>query len=166
MNENLFHYHVTLIHGRYVHTRAKSARQILHVLAHGIQFQLVMKLSNPFSRRPTEELIAHAVTFVGEQDGPPERMLKGKLSELFAGCKNPKKAYLARVHYREAKGESVCLCLSVSGGDEKPLVEAVHSLFAQQFNRAVHLDILFLNPKQEEQLAAICKPFYRREPVH
>jgi len=140
--------------------------QILHVLTHSIQSQLVMKLSNPFSRRPTEEPIAHAITFVGEQDGPPERMLKEKLSVLFAGSKNPLKAYLARVHYREARGESVCLCLSVSGGEEKPLVEAVHSLFAQQFNRAVHLDILFLNPKQEEQLTAVCKPFYRREPVY
>jgi SseB protein C-terminal domain len=125
-----------------------------------------MKLSNPFSRRPTEELIAHALTFVGEQDGPPERMLKERLSELFAGCKNPLKAYLARVRYREARGESVCLCLSVSGGEEKPLLEAVHSLFAQQFNRAVHLDILFLNLKREEQVAAVCKPFYLRDSIH
>jgi SseB protein C-terminal domain len=121
-----------------------------------------MKLSNPFSGRPTEELIAHALTFLGEQDGPPERMLKGKLSELFAGYQNLLKAYLARVHYRETKGESVCLCLSVSSGADKPLVETIHSLFAQQFNSAVHLDILFLNPKQEEQLTVVCKPFYRQ----
>jgi SseB protein C-terminal domain len=124
-----------------------------------------MKLSNPFSKRPTEELIAHALTFVGEQDGLPERMLKRKLSALFAGCKNLLQAYLARVHYRGARGESVCLCLSVSSGADKPLVEAIHSLFAQHFDRKVHLDILFLNPKQEEQLAAVCKPFYRRGPI-
>jgi hypothetical protein len=35
----------------------------------------------------------------------------------------------------------------------------IHSLFAQYFNRAAHLDIVFLNSKQEEQLAAVCKPF-------
>jgi hypothetical protein len=121
-----------------------------------------MKLSNPFSRKPAEELIAHALKFVGEQDGPPERMLKGKLSELFAGYKNLLKAYLARVHYGGTKGESVCLCLSVSTDADKPLVEAIGSLFAQHFNRAAHLDILFLNPKQEEQVAAVCKPFYRQ----
>jgi len=92
-------------------------------------------------------------------------MLKDKLSRLFAGYKNLLQAYLARVHYHEAKDESVCLCLSVSSGGDKPLIEAIHSLFAQNFNRAVHLDILFLNPKQEEQLAAVCKPFYRRGPV-
>jgi SseB protein C-terminal domain len=124
-----------------------------------------MKFSNPFSKRPTEELVAHGLVFMGELDGPPERMLKSKLSGLFVGYKNLLQAYLARVHYREAKDESVCLCLSVSSGADKPLVEAIHSLFAQNFNRAVHLDILFLNPEQEEQLAALCKPFYRRGPV-
>ncbi len=124
-----------------------------------------MMLSNPLLRRPTKKLIAHALTFLGEQDGPSERMLKGKLPELFAGCKNLLQAYLARVHYLEAGGESVCLCLSVSSGADKALVEAIHSLFAQHFNRAVHLDILFLNPRQEEQVAAVCKPFYRRGPI-
>lgn len=123
-----------------------------------------MKLTNPFSKRPTEELVAHGLTFVGEKDGPPERMLKEKLSELFAGNKNLLMAYLARVRYREANGESVCLCLSVSSGTDKALVEAIGSLFARHFNPAVHLDILFLNLKQEEQLAAVSKPFYRRGP--
>jgi SseB protein C-terminal domain len=124
-----------------------------------------MKVPNPFSKRPTEELTAHGLAFVGEKDGPPERMLKGKLSELFAGSKNLFAAYLARVRYREANGESVCLCLSVSGGTDKQLVEAIGSLFARHFNPAVHLDIVFLNLKQEEQLAAVCRPFYRRGPI-
>src|ERR1700722_18365903 len=124
-----------------------------------------MKLSNPFSKRPTEEFIAHALTFVGAQDGVAERILKRKLSELFAGSKNLLQAYLARVRYQEATGESACLCLSVSRGADKSLVEAIHSLFARYFNRTVHLDIVFLNPKQEEQLAAVCKPFYRRGPI-
>jgi hypothetical protein len=121
-----------------------------------------MKVCKPISRRRTKELIAHALTFVGEQDGPSERMLKTKLSELFSESINLLKAYLARVRYREAGGESVCLCLSASGGPDKPLVEAIHSWFAPHFNHAVHLDILFLNPKQEEQVAAVCKPFYQR----
>lgn len=124
-----------------------------------------MRFFNPFSKRPTEELVAHGLAFLGEQDGPPERILKSKLSGLFAGYKNLVQAYLARVRYREAKSESVCLCLSVSSDADKPLVEAIHSLFAQQFDRTVHLDILFLNPKQEQQVAALCKPFYRRGSV-
>ena len=121
--------------------------------------------TNPFSHRPTEKLTGHTPTFLGEQDGSVERKLKGKLTELFAGCNNVLQAYLARVHYGEPKDESVCLGLSVSGGTDQPLVETIHSLFASYFNRATHLDILFLNPKQEEQLAALCKPFYRRGPL-
>jgi SseB protein C-terminal domain len=121
-----------------------------------------MTLSNPILRRPTKKLIAHALTFLGEQDGPSERMLKGQLHDLFAESNNLLKAYLARTQYREAGNKSVCLCLSVSSGADEPLVEEIHSLFAQLFNRAVHLDILFLSPKQEEQVAAVCKPFYRR----
>jgi hypothetical protein len=121
-----------------------------------------MKLSNPFSQRHTEELNVPVVTFVGEQDGPPERMLKAELSELFEVRKNLQKAYLARVRYGDAGVISICLCLAVTNGAKKSLVKAIHSLFAEHFNRAVHLDILFLKPKQENQLDALCKPFYTR----
>ena len=145
-----------------------------------------MKFTNPFSsRRPTEQLDVPVLTFVGEQDGPPERMLKGKLSGLFAtlsgaatapkinargvssrffeGRTNVLRAYLARAHYGDPQAASVLLCLGVTSGADERLVEAIHSLFALHFNRAVHLDILFLNPKQEEQLAMVCKPFYQSE---
>jgi hypothetical protein len=86
-------------------------------------------------------------------------MLKGKLSEVFEGRKNLLRAYLAQVRYGDAEVISVCLCLAVTKGADKSLVETIHSLFSQHFNRAVHLDILFLKPKQEDQLAAVCKPF-------
>jgi hypothetical protein len=123
-----------------------------------------MKFTNPFSsRRRTEQLDVRALTFLGEQDGPPERMLKGRLSELFKPRENVLRAYLARVHYGDPKTVSVCLCLDVKDAPDEPLVEAVHSLFARHFNRAVHLDTLFLKPKQEEQLAIVCKPFYQSQ---
>jgi hypothetical protein len=137
-------------------------RQNLPILAYDVQSRLVMTLSNPILRKPTKKLIATALIFLGEQDGPSERMLKGQLYDLFAESKNLQKAYLARTQFREAGNESVCLCLSVSSGADEPLVEEIHHLFAQLFNRAVHLDILFLSSRQEEQVAAVCKPFYRR----
>ena len=88
-------------------------------------------------------------------------MLKGKLSELFNGRNSVQKAYLAQTHYGDPKSVSVCLCLRVAGGTDKPLVEAIHSLFAANFNPNVHLDILFLKPEKEDQLTAVCKPFYQ-----
>ena len=121
-----------------------------------------MTPSSPNFEKADKKMIAHALTFLGEQDGPSERMLKGQLYDLFAESKNLLKAYLARTQYREAGDESVCLCLSVCSGADEPLVEEIHSMFAQLFNHAIHLDILFLSPKQEEQVAAVCKPFYRR----
>ena len=123
-----------------------------------------MKFANRFlSKRRTEKLDVPAVTFLGEQHGPPEGILKAKLSELFSPRENVQRAYLARVHYEDPTTVSVSLCMSVNEAPDEPLVEQVHSLFAQHFNRAVHLDILFLNPKQEKQLALVCKPFYQRQ---
>jgi hypothetical protein len=123
-----------------------------------------MKFANPFSsKRRTEKLDVPALTFLGEQDGPPERILKAKLAELFSARENVQRAYLARVHYEDPKSVSVSLCMGVKDAPDEALVEQVHSLFAQHFNRAVHLDILFLKPKQEEHLALVCKPFYQRQ---
>jgi hypothetical protein len=122
-----------------------------------------MRLPNPFSRKPTEELAVPVLVFVGEQDGSPERMLKGELSKLFLGRANLLRAYLARVHYGDPKVTSVCLCLRAINGTDITLVETVHSLFAQKFGGAMHLDILFLELRQEEQLMAVCKPFYQRD---
>jgi len=47
--------------------------------------------------------------------------------------------------------------VALENGTDNSLVEAIHSLFAQHFNRAVHLDILFLKPKQEDQLDAVLR---------
>jgi hypothetical protein len=130
--------------------------------AHHLQFQVAMRLRTPFARKPTEELKVPAPKFVGEQDGVPERLFKGELSEVLQGRKNLLKAYLAQVRYGDSKEILVCLCLAGTNGEDRSLVEAIHSLFAQHFNPAAHLDILFLKPKQEKQLSAVCNPFYKR----
>jgi hypothetical protein len=59
--------------------------------------------------------------------------------------------------------------VALENGTDKSLVEAIHSLFAQHFNRAVHWDILFLKPKQEDQLDAVLRvvlPAKRNELGH
>ena len=121
-----------------------------------------MKFINLFSsKRHTQRIDVPVLTFVGEQDGPPERLLKGELSALFGGRKNILTAYLARVHYADPKNVSVCLCLQVSNGVDEPSVEAVHSLFAKHFNCEVYLDIIFLTSSQKAELDVVCRPFYQ-----
>jgi SseB protein C-terminal domain len=123
--------------------------------------EMCMNRPNPFSKRPTQELRAPVLVFLGEQDGATERMFKEKLREILEERKNVVTAYLARVHYGDPKNISVCLCMRVANAPDKPLVETIHSLFAQNFNRAVHLDMIFLKAEQEQQLATVCKPFYQ-----
>jgi hypothetical protein len=118
-----------------------------------------MTPSSPNFEKADKKMIAHALTFLGEQDGPSERMLRGQLYDLHAESKNLQETFLARTQFREAGNESVWLCLSDSSGADEPLVEEIHLLFAQLFNRAVNLDILFLSSRQEEQVAAVRKPF-------
>jgi len=124
-----------------------------------------MNRVNPFSKQPTQELIAPVLVFLGEQDGVPERTLKEKLCEVFGERTNLLAAYLARVRYGDPKNTSVCLCMRVETAPDKLLVEAIDSLFAQSFNRAVYLDMVFLKAEQEQQLATMCKPFYQRNPT-
>jgi len=62
-------------------------------------------------------------------------MLKGKLSELFDSRKNILMAYLAGGHRGDPDIISICLCLGTTSGANEHLSEAVHSLFAQYFNR-------------------------------
>lgn len=120
-----------------------------------------MKFPNPFAkRRPTERLLAPRLTFLGEQNGAPERVLKSKLRDLFDKRQNVIAAYLVRAHYGDFAKPSVCLGLCVASGHDLALVEDVHDLFAQQFNRAVHLDIAFLSTEQQGAVGKVCKPFY------
>jgi hypothetical protein len=104
--------------------------------------------------------MAPTLTFLGEQDGPPERVLKSKLSDLFGNRQNVIAAYLARAHYGDLTKPSICLGLCVTSGADLGLVEDIHDLFARQFNRAVHLDTAFLNIEQQAAIAKVCTPFY------
>ncbi len=123
-----------------------------------------MKFPNPFSKRKsTEELTAFGIEFLGEQDGTPEKALKEKLSAIFLKYEIVTTAYLARVRYENPEMRSVALCIVSARGAVKPLVEAIHDLFRQEFARGTHLDIMFPTEKQRKQIGAVCKPIYLRD---
>jgi hypothetical protein len=107
-------------------------------------------------KRETEVHVQRAVRFVGEQDGGPERLLKTALIETFRDLPAVERAYLAQVAYPDSA--SVALCLVAP--EERALVDTIGSRFAEVFAQQVHMDILFLRPEQEAELAPVCAPFY------
>jgi hypothetical protein len=100
------------------------------------------------------------ITFLAEQDGAPERALKAAFAKILTTTPHVQRAYLALVKYDKAGGYEVALCLCSGNGADENLVQALGAAFAQQFGATEHLDILFLETRQEKALAEVCQPFY------
>jgi hypothetical protein len=96
--------------------------------------------------------------FCGEQNGPPEQMLKDRLAEFFRRDRSVDVAYLARI---EVDGKmSVALCLKTRFGPDKGLAEKIGAIFRTIFNAQTYLDIMFLSGAQQVELARVCSPFF------
>jgi hypothetical protein len=107
-----------------------------------------------------EQLTASKVTFLCEQDGQIERELKSRLVSFFSDRTSVLRAYLARVDYGDTEAYNVALCLRCIQGEDETLLTDIGQIFASLFGRDVHLDILFLHGTNENELSAVCKPFY------
>lgn len=117
--------------------------------------------------------VPHAVQFVGEQDGAPERELKERLAHSLRPM-GVRKAYLAVVSYGERKGPqnaagdgaapglNVALCLSLQdeAAEKQEIVQRASHDFAAMFGASQHMDIIFLTDQQEAALNKVCRPFY------
>lgn len=114
------------------------------------------------SPKKFEEVRVPGVRFLGEQDGPPERLLKDRLAVLFHQDKTIITAYLARVDLDNKTG--VVLALRTTSGPNKQVVESVGKIFASIFAGREHLDILFLTDAQESKLKHVCKAFFQGTP--
>ena len=117
-----------------------------------------------FKRRPPQhpqEIYVPRLRFLGEQDGPTERVLKGRLAEFFRKDRSVCTAYLARV---DVGGQtSVALCLKTQFGPDRGLAEKIGAIFKTIFNAQDHLDIIFPSAAQEIDLSKVCKPFFTDE---
>ena len=100
------------------------------------------------------------IRFLGEQDGQPERELKARWLPILSQSPSVRRAFLAIVSYDRAATYQPALCISQTGGDERALVDSLSIAFRQQFNSSQALDIMFLRPEQETQLAKVCRAFY------
>jgi SseB protein C-terminal domain len=113
------------------------------------------------SRRKSKDIRVPSVRFLGEQDGPPERLLKDRLADFFRRERIVSRAYLARADFEEGKDVTVVLALRTQFGPDDGLVEKVGTIFADVFDAKEHLDILFLTDSQEAQLSKACPPFFK-----
>jgi hypothetical protein len=107
------------------------------------------------------EIHVPGVRFVGEQDGPSERLLKARLADMFRLDSTVCAAYLVRADLGSGN-IGVVLGLRTASGPSKQIVEDVGKVFASIFARSQHLDILFLSQRQETDLKQVCKAFYIR----
>jgi hypothetical protein len=99
------------------------------------------------------------VTFLSEQDGPAEKLLKDNLLPMFARHSEVSSAYLCSIRYSD-DARSVALCLKVQG-DPRSVVSDAGSIFSRIFKTGEHLDIIILSSRQESEIAETCDPFYR-----
>ena len=104
------------------------------------------------------EMRVPKVEFIGEQDGPPEQVLKERLTELFQRNRSVQKAYLARIRIGDQTG--VALCLKHQFGPDRGLAEKIGGIFAIVFNAHEHLDIMFLSSAQQTELDQVCRSFF------
>lgn len=114
-----------------------------------------------FKRTPPkhpQEIRVPRIEFVGEQDGPSEQLLKGRLSAFFERDRSVLAAYLAQIDIGGQMG--VALCLKTQFGPDRGLAEKIGAIFKTIFNSQVHLDIMFPNTTQEAELIKVCRPFY------
>lgn len=110
-------------------------------------------------RMRTESHVAKALRFIGEQDGIPEREFKERVVALLVGSGMVERGYLARVAYESASAEVVALCL-LAEDPQDALLREIGFVFASMFGRDQHLDILFIDRDQEQELARVCPPFF------
>lgn len=96
--------------------------------------------------------------FVGEQDGPRERMLKEALVQFFQGDGIVRSAYLARLETGE--GRTIGLCLKADPLPDESYPGRIAELFIRVMGEGGSLDVLFLQGDQETELARVCRPFY------
>ena len=112
------------------------------------------------NQRRAEELLVPEVHFLGEQDGIPEGELKDSFAQLFRESSSIKKAYLARVAYRDQTNVNVALCLLCTASFDKKLYSKIIKIFSSMFGPDEHLDIIFLKDSQESELTKVCLPFF------
>jgi len=100
------------------------------------------------------------VRFLGEQDGIPERSLKGALVGIFDELNCVDRAYLVRVCYGQVPAVHVALAVVARPDVADQIVRRVQVAFSSQFSSDEHLDICIVPASDEATISQVCSAFY------
>ncbi len=117
-----------------------------------------------FKKKPTAQIVVPKVQFLGEQDGPSERELKLKLEAVLGKEPTVESAYLARVAYGDDSLPN-SVALGVVATDNRrhgKIADAVGKVFHHMWIKSQYLDVVFLSPEKQKEIAAVCKTFYSK----
>jgi hypothetical protein len=106
-----------------------------------------------------EEKSPKPFKILGEQDGAPERILKGELRSFFQRSGNISQAFLARLQYLDRDTVTVSLCLRTSGEGEDNIAEGAAKIFSRLFKTDEIIDITFLDSASADLVSSKCQSF-------
>lgn len=120
---------------------------------------LLSRLGRTRPARPnTVEVRPTSIKFIGEQDGPRERMLKAALVLLFQAYSVVKRAYLACLDI--GQGFTVGLCIKADPLPDLSYPDKISEIFMKVMGPGGYLHIVFLTDDQEIEVGRVCQPFY------
>jgi hypothetical protein len=120
-------------------------------------------LKHLFGRTDAQELQAPPhLQFLCEQDGDVEQTLKTNWIPVLRNTPAVERAYLVCVKSYDGNPANVALCLRHAGGGDPALVDELGDCFRSMFAGSESLDIMFVPEDREDELRAVCRPFYQR----
>jgi SseB protein C-terminal domain len=102
--------------------------------------------------------------FVAPKDGDTERILKARLSALFAEAGGVLRAYLVLARAGTAPVLSVVLGLRLVEGGGTEILPSIADVFHQEFANGQYLDMAILDDALEAEVRDVCSPFYIAAP--
>lgn len=100
------------------------------------------------------------INFINEQDGQVEREFKLDIKRILHKSRGNIRAYLAKIKYSNKEEFNIALCFRVEQVDNDQLLKNSEKIFKKMFNIKEHLDIVFLDEKNEVSVRKVCCPFY------
>jgi hypothetical protein len=119
----------------------------------------------PMSREPIKHppsFSADKLSFLGEQDGPFERIFKEQLEKLFKSSPDVRRAYLVQLRHSSDPSVSIALALRTAVKETPEFVAKLGSVFESTPGVPPHLELLFLDEPTEREVRKVCHAFYER----